>query len=365
MFDPREGIYNDGMNLGSAYGSNVPRAGVFSVIDLDIANLKRFLDGSFNGDFPNGTPYHAATGSNLAAASIPESNGWVVYISDRRGDFDFDGEYDMEDIYGNNDGILQFGEDTNNNGSLQADYFNEAVLYTGAGNHVPKGIAATIDHRIYRRAVRLINGTRLPGLYDSVNPGNTKGFTVATENGLYTLGNYNATGIGTVGTPTASTSYLPQNTSAHVPASIAADAISILSNAWTDGNGFERAFDKNNRIASETTVRFAMMAGDSRSSLIESGEPNQGGGDVQLSGGVHNFKRFVEKWSSRRMNYAGSLINLYNSRNNNAAFKCCSKVYSPPIRNWVFDSTFLDPDRLPPGTPYFQTIQLTGFQRLN
>ena len=365
MFDPREGIYDDGMNLGSVYGSDLPKAGVFSAIDIDIANFKKFLDGDFDPAFPDGTPYQTAIGSNLAAASIPNANGWVVYISDRRGDYDFDGEYDMEDIYGNNDGILQYGEDVNGNGTLQADYFNEAVQYTGSGSDIPKGVAATIDHRIYRRVVRLINGSRLPGQYDSANPSDTQGFTIASENGVYTMGNYNATGIASVGTPTPSIEYLPQDTFAHVPASIAADAITIVSNAWSDGNGFERAFDRNNRNASETTVRFAMMAGDSRSSLIEPGEPDQGGGDVQLSGGVHNFKRFIEKWSSDRMNYAGSLINLYNSRNSNAAFKCCSKVYSPPIRNWVFDSSFLDADRLPPGTPYFQTIQMTGFQRLN
>lgn len=365
FFDPREGIYNDGMNLGSTYGSNVPSAGVFSMVDIDITNLRKFLEGDFDANMPNGTLYQAANTHSLRGSDIPEANGWVVYFSDRRGDYDFDGEYDMEDIYGNNDGIMQFGEDVNNSGFLDTDYLHEAVRYTGSGNSVPKGIAATIDHTYYRRAVRLINGERIPGIYDSVNPINTKGFSFASENGVYTQGNYNATGIANVGSPTASDQYLPQNTAAHVPASVVGDAVTILSNAWTDGNGFKRAFDKNNRVASETTVRFAMISGDSRSSLIEPGEPSQGGGDVQLSGGVHNFKRFVEKWSGKRLNYSGSLINLYNSRNNNAAFKCCSKVYSPPTRNWIFEATFLDPERIPPGTPYFQTIQLTGFQRLD
>ncbi len=365
MFDAREGIYNDGMNLSSAYGSNVPSAGVMSVLDIDVANLRKFLNGNFDANMPNATLFHAAMGRSLAGTDIPDANGWVLYVSDRRGDYDFDGEYDMEDIYGNNDGILQYGEDVNNNGTLEADYSNEAVRYTGSGNHVPKSIAATIDHTYYRRAVRLINGTQLPGQYDSSTPTNTKGFTVASENAIYTLGNYNATGISSVGNPTPSTSYLPQNTFDHVPASIVGDAVTILSNKWTDGNGFKNAFNKNNRTASETTVRYAIMSGDARSSLIEAGEPNQGGGDVQLTGGVHNFKRTLEKWSGKRLNYAGSLINLYNARNNTAAFKCCSKVYSPPTRNWVFDTSFLDPNRLPPGTPYFQTIQLTGFQRLN
>ena len=365
MFDPREGIYNDGLNLSSTYGSELPWAGVMSAIDIDIANLRKFLNGDFDANMPDGTLYHTANGSSLTGAAIPEANGWVLYVSDRRGDYDFDGEYDMEDIYGNNDGILQYGEDVNNNGTLDVDYSNEAPTYTGSGSSVARGIAATLETKYYRRVVRLRNAQVLPGVYDSANPPNTRGFTVASENGVYTIGNYNATGIASVGTPTPSTAYLPQDTSNHIPASVVGDAVSILSNNWTDGNGFERAFDKNNRVATETTVRFAMMSGDARSSLIEAGEPDQGGGDVQLTGGVHNFKRFVETWSGKRLNYAGSLINLYNARNNNAAFKCCSKVYSPPTRNWTFDTSFLDPMRLPPGTPYFQTIQLTGFQRLN
>ncbi|MCV4819667.1 hypothetical protein OFM15_26655, partial [Escherichia coli] len=94
------------------------------------------------------------------------------------------------------------------------------------------------------------------------------------------------------------------------------------------------------------------------------GTPNQGGGDIRMNGGVHNFPRFLENWGSR-LNYTGSLINLFNSRNNNGAFKCCNNVYSPPTRNWVFDVSFRDINRLPPGTPFFQSIQLTGFERRN
>mgnify|MGYP003490562777 FL=1 len=105
-----------------------------------------------------------------------------------------------------------------------------------------------------------------------------------------------------------------------------------------------------------------MMSGDTVTAL--NGTPNQGGGDPRMNGGVHNFLRFLESWPTR-LNYAGSLINLYNSHNNNGSFKCCNKVYSPPTRNWVFDASFLDVNRLPPGTPYFQNIQMTGFQRIN
>ncbi len=364
VFDTREGLYNDSLNWSSTYGSNIPRAGVMSLVDLDVANLKRFLDGNFNSLMPSaGTVFAAANGRGLQNSDIPEANGWVLYVSDRRGDYDFDGEYDMEDIYGNNDGILQPGEDINHNGSLNVDFLNEAVRYTGSNTADSPAIAASIDHSYYRRGVRLINGTQLPGVYDPGNPLNTKGFTVASENGVYVKGNYNATGISSVGNPTASTQYIPQNTSTHIPASVVADSITVLSNNWEDSRSFRYPFSLSQRPATETTIRFAMLAGDARSSFEAA--PNQGGGDPRLTGGVHNFKRFLENWGGSRLNYAGSLINLFNSHNNNGAFKCCTNVYSPPNRNWVFDTTFLDPTRLPPGTPFFQNIQLTGFQRVN
>lgn len=372
MFDTREGLYNDTDSVfnptstsSPGYGTKVPWAGVMSIIDVDIANLKRFLDGTWNSNMPTGTPYYSATGHVLRGSDIPQNNGWVLYISDRRGDFDFDGEYDMEDVYGNNDGVQQPGEDVNANGTLQADYTNEAIRYTGgsgtsATSTVPD-IAAVFDHKFYRRGVRLINGTQPPGNYNSTTPASTRGFTVASENGIYVQGNYNATGIASVGTPTQATDYLPQGSN-DVPCSIVGDAITILSNNWNDGQSFVYPFDRGQRNSTETTQRFAMMSGDTITSL--NGTPNQGGGDLRMNGGVHNFLRFLENWGTR-FNYAGSMINLYNSANSNGPFKCCNHVYSPPTRNWVFDVTFLDVNRLPPGTPYFQNIQMTGFQRVN
>ena len=295
MFDTREGLYYEGtaFNTSTAYGSKVPWNGVMSMVDIDIANLRAFLDGNFDTNTPTGTPFATSAGRKLKASDIADANGWVLYVSDRRGDFDFDGEYDMEDIYGNNDGVLQAGEDTNNNGNLQADYFNEAVKYTGIGASQTPDIAAVLEHKFYRRGVRLINGTRLPGRYDSATPINTRGFTVASENGVYVYGNYNATGIASVGNPTKASDYLPQNTADHIPASIASDAVTILSNGWSDARSFTYPFSLSNRVATETTVRFAMLSGDTKSSLNQT--PNQGGSDPRLAGGVHNFKRFLGK----------------------------------------------------------------------
>lgn len=379
IFDTREGLYNDTTAVFDPtavanYGLNVPWAGVMSMVDIDVNNLRKFLNGDWDGNMPNTTPYHTATGHVLRGGDIPQptnvapkSGGWVLYVSDRRGDFDFDGEYDMEDVYGNNDGIMQVGEDVNKDGTLQRDnnFGNgEAVRYTGAGNHISPDIAAVFEHKFYRRGVRLINGQTIPGFYDTTTPPNTRGFTVASENGVYVQGNYNATGIASVGNPTPSTDYQPLSTSsANIPASVASDAVTILSNAWKDGASFSSPFNRSNRDATETHVRFAMLSGDAITSL--NGSPNQGGGDLRMNGGVHNFKRFLEDWGGTRLNYSGSLINLFNSHNNNGTYKCCVKVYNPPTRNWVFDATFLDINRLPPGTPYFQYLQTTGFQRTN
>ena len=404
MFDSREGIYNADsaiLNTAATYGTKVPWAGVISMVDIDVANLKRFLAGEFDANMPTATKYFNDTThvlrNNLTDPTrndVPQKSGWVFYISDRRGDFDNDGEYDMEDIYGNNDNVLQKGEDINANGGLDFSYLTplnptngEAARYTANnaftpplltaldpfspilpnyfGSFVSTGYAASVDHPFYRRGVRLINGQTLPGTYDSASAANTRGFTVASENGVYVLGNYNASSIVSAGTPTPWDNYRPLNTTDHIPASIAADAITILSNGWSDSRSFLNPYDitGGRRRAIETHTRFAMLSGDAQSSY--EALPNQGGGDPRLGGGVHNFKRFLEDWSGVRLNYCGSIINLYNARNNNSAFKVANLTYSPPARNWVFDSSFLDPTRLPPGTPYFQFIQTTGFQRTN
>lgn len=405
MFDPREGIYNESMDTTVAYSTNkVPLNGVMGVVDLDIANLRRFLNGDWDGRFPTlGTPFTAAMGRGLRSTDIPVSNGWLVYLSDRRGDWTFDGDYDMEDVFGPSDGVLQLNEDANSNGILDLDgvdpssnttrkyvwegskYLNDTTFLnadtyfklltpstpatTDRYSTANKDVAAFADHRYYRRGFRLINAAVLPGFTDLATPSNTRGFTIACEQAVYLMGNYNATGVTSVGNPTPAGNFLPQAaagviTNGHVPASVAADQVAFLSNAWTDGNTWRNPFDANSRLAANTTYRAAMLFGSPKMRLNDS-NPNQGGGDPGLDGGVHNFINMRESWSGRTLNYCGSLINIYTVRNNTGAFKCCGKVYNPPTRNWVFDSSFLDPARLPPGTPMFQYVQITGFQRTN
>lgn len=368
MFDSREGEHFD--NASNTYYTNlnnVTRNGIMSMIDIDVANMRRFFRGDFNGLFPIDTPFAISKGGvGLVNSDIPEKQGWVVYVSDRRGDADFDGQFDMEDVYGanlGNDDTLQAPEDVNGNNLLDVAYGSEAERYNT--NTILPDVAAVNDHMYYRRGVRLINGETIPGVYDSATPSNTRGFTVSSENGIYVRGNYNSTGVTSV-PATGNTPYnnfLPFDTNTHIPASVVADAVTILSNSWNDAQSFSSPYNQANRLASATTMRFAMLSGDTISSRDQT--PNQGGISPRLNGGVHNFKRFLERWTGVNFSYAGSLINLFYSQNNNGSFKCCNTVYNPPRRNWVFDSTFLQPDRIPPGTPFFQYVQTTGFLRTN
>jgi hypothetical protein len=365
IYSSREGLYNEDLAVGSSTSTSadwfylytgtspgtalgttfkVPVVGVMSVVDLDMGNLDRFLSGVFDAQFPGG----------LTAEDVPDNGGagCIVYVSDRRGDRDNDGEYDMEDVYGPNDGVMQPGEDVNKSGVIEADYDWEAARYNVS---LETDVAAVTDGKYFRRAVRVINGSVLT-LWGTLN----RGFSVASENGLYTLGDYNATGISAVGTPTQPAQY----TGAEVPTSLVADAVTILSKEWRDAKSFRNPCQYGTRTVSaagETAVRAALLMGDSRSSLRTS-EPDQGGGDANLSGGVHNFPRFLESWGTR-FNYCGSLINLFNSRQHDGAHKNGNKTYSPPTRNWVFNTAFLDINRLPPGTPFFQYIQMTGFRQ--
>lgn len=367
MFDTREGIPTDNTSHTNTFNANVvPNAGVMSMVDIDVENLKRFYNGSYNDLFPTTTPYAVSKGAgqSLKNSDIPTNKGWVLFISDRRGDRDFDGEYDMEDVFPDN--ILQYNEDVNENSTLERKFYPatnwEAPTYTTSVN---RSRAATTDHGYFRRGVRLINGISLPGIYDVAKPNQSQGFTVASENGVYVLGNYNATGVTLSGgsLPAPSQNYLPQNTVEQVPAAVISDAVTILSNNWDDAKSFRYPFTQGDRLATATQVRFALLTGDGITGNTSiSYNPSQFG---QLNGGIHNFKRFLERWTDVRLNYAGSLVNLFTSRNNNGFWKCCNAVYNPPIRDWTFDTTFLDPNRLPPGTPYIYSMTFTGFKRVN
>ena len=164
-------------------------------------------------------------------------------------------------------------------------------------------------------AVRVWNGLQLP----------TNGLTVATGRPLYVWKDYNAPILGST------------NTSTTRPASLVADAITILSDNWSDANSTSPV---DSRTAAPTTVNAAFLAG-----VVETTLGN-------YSGGMENFPRFLETWGLANIfTYNGSMVKMFPSLYATNAWNNNNNIYSPPKRNWAYDVNFDDPTKLPPKTP--------------
>ena len=194
-----------------------------------------------------------------------------------------------------------------------------------------------------RHVLRLVNGTRgnLP-----TRAGYTGGFTVASENPVYVLGDYNAA--------LADHAWVDAT---HAAAAVIADAVTLLSNNWSDLNGFNNPTAPGNRPGTETYYRLAIAGGKN----INFPQPIGwgAGNDYGTDGGVHNFLRYIEAWGAP-LHYEGSLVSLYYAQYGTGIFKCCNTVYSPPTRAYSFDILFLNPANLPPGTPMFRDVDNTS-----
>jgi hypothetical protein len=164
--------------------------------------------------------------------------------------------------------------------------------------------------------VKIVNGQTLPN----------RGLTISSPAPIYIQGHFNAPAahLGTT------------NTTLTKPASVVADAINILSTAWSDANSDK---DVSLRVAQDTTVNAAFIGG-----IV----PSNG---TSYSGGVENFPRFLENWNGKSLRYNGSMVVMFASAVATAPWSGNTQVYSPPRRDWSFDLNFLDPTKLPPGTP--------------
>ncbi len=381
LYNVREGCIN-AVNCNAVY-----ERGVTNVVELNMRNLARWLDGVYDANLLAGT--------NAVSTNIANPSGFTVYVSDRRGDKvrptvnlagatvnSTNGIVDNEDIYGPN-GVLDPGEDVLANGVLDKDTTelpDPAVLGGIYGADLTKRaltVAAwTNPGGFFRRSVRLVNAEDLLISGAAGKLSATQGISVSAENMLYTWGNYNTTGINvappngiaSLSDPAGPYHYLGDQ----VPTSIVCDAFFPLSKTWSDSAGAMYPSLLNRRLAdqnlpavtAETAVRAGLIAGNNLSALA--GAPDAGNsaaGESRLNGGMHNFPRFLESWRVR-WNFIGSLIPLWHSSQAVGQYNANSTIYGAPIRNWAFDSTFLDPNRLPPSTPQFQYVQPTAFRQL-
>jgi hypothetical protein len=300
-----------------------------------------------------------------------------VYFSDRRNNRDANGietgEYGFEDFVnpatagGAINNTLDPGEDLNANGVL--DIYGELPAYNGAANTLPPGAVApfnagarpwtlintpgAMSNRaiLFRRALKLVNG----GLGNIVAPG----FTVVTENPVYVQGDWNAGQAGF------------SNTDGHVATSVIADAVTLLSNEWTDRNSFVNPYcpipgaagalcgPANSRSrGTQAYYRLAIIGGKGMAFPQPAGTATDFGTD----GGAHNFLRYLEN-GNQAVNYRGSIATFFYNRQAVGTFKCCTTVYGAPQRNYAFDTDFLNPALLPPLTPVFRDLNALGFSQ--
>jgi len=400
IYNVREGRIST--NTSSPYDKTeeenaVYERGITSVVEINMENLARWMDGVYDTNLLAGT--------SAVSGNIKNPDGFIVYVSDRRGDNSksmtlpkfgsspvvtstfnaTNGMDDNVDIYGPND-IMDDGENVQETSQKAGDPLVKDLAElpdpVDDGNF---GNPTTLDERTkralnvaawtngsnyFRRAVRLFNAEDLQTSKASPTLSLTKGITIASENMVYTWGNYNTTGINQA--PAAGKSslndsaeashYMPVsvpilcvNCDRQVPASIVSDAWFPLSKTWFDSSSALYPDDLSKRYADlsvaavtdETSVRTGIIAGNNLSAIEDQPDAgNDANHESRLNGGMHNFPRFLEFWNTR-FNFAAN-----------------SKIYDPPIRNWAFDITFTNPLRLPPGTPMFQHIEPTGFKQV-
>jgi hypothetical protein len=180
-----------------------------------------------------------------------------------------------------------------------------------------------------RRGIRIKNGSIIP----------TSGLTIASNNPVYIQGDFNTGGTGAnvpsndPSNSNANGTYITPNSPpapqvngyTRAPCSILSDAVNILSNSWVDGNAGTVP------NASATTINAAVIAGIVPTASV--------GGDGSYSGGAENFPRFLENWANKTLTYYGSMVELYQSAQSTGEWGKAN-VYSPPTREWFFDTKF-------------------------
>jgi len=152
-----------------------------------------------------------------------------------------------------------------------------------------------------------------------------------------------------------------------VPASVVADAFTLLSDDWNDFNTFNSPFNVGGRASATANdyYRLGVVVGKGQSFPIPGWDSTtiDGSQDFGTDGGVHNFMRYLEQLRGT-LNYQGSIVSLYYNRQGVGLFNSGGNNYSPPNRGYQFDSNFLNPLLLPPRTPMFRDVNTTGFTQL-
>jgi hypothetical protein len=349
--------------------------GIMTSTEIDVGNLKKWLQG--------------AIGTSGKLVESTSQNGYILYYADHRGmlanpdpaaaitvkhgDFGYEDFVNPSSGSGASNNALDAGEDVNGDGKLQTYGAGNLGDAFAVANGDPTVSLNNVNNNCSnvgrmnrvsgaRHAIVIENGT-LGNLPINFAAG-TGGFTVASEEPAYILGNYNANDASPV--PPIGI-YQPLG-DPHASSAVIADTVTLLSKNWNNEQSMfnprttagsatcpgasslaSAAGNGSGRKACTTWYRVAIASGKS----IPFAQPSGTGQDFGTDGGIHNFLRYLEDWGSAKLIYEGSLVSLYFAQNGVGTFKCCTMVYNPPERHYEFDQDFTDPSKMPPGTPRF------------
>ena len=368
-----------------------------NAVEIDVGNLKRWLAGNI--------------GTSGTSVDYAAQNGYVLYFSDRRGMLKDPnaantrtGDAGLEDVInrssgvGQPDGVLDpipagrtfSPEDVNLDNHLDSwgalnmglGLWNDATHNLNAQINTPAhpdpfGVAggstrinscSTTGRKNWvsgaRHVLRLVDGSignvPLSPVATVVNSVTYNGgFTVAAENPVYIEGDYNtnaadwAAGVDQVGRRSS--------------AAVIADAVTLLSVDWSDLNSMVgNATTLGQRNPShDGYYRVAIAGGKNMTFQLPTWTtPAAPPRDFGTDGGLHNFLRYLEDWSSQTVHYKGSLVSLYNATYDTGIYKCCTVVYGVPTRDFIFDTVFSAPAGLPPGTPMFRDVNSLSYRQM-
>jgi type II secretory pathway pseudopilin PulG len=232
-----------------------------------------------------------------------------------------------------------------NNASVPAALKSQPIPAALQGKNLWNGVLYVTDitnSAAHRTGIRLLNGTSLPDGTNGSSP--AAGLTVASNNAAYIVGDYNTGGTPPVDSGTSLTANNYASGYTVQPAAVVADAVTVVSANWISGN-YNTVTTLASRTPANTTINTAVIAG-----IVSSN-------GSAYSGGVENYFRLLENWSGKRVTYYGSIINLFDSQQSTAPWQNTGVYYNAPTRNWYFDVNFLDPRKLPPGTPVARSLK--------
>jgi len=261
----------------------------------------------------------------FSSGSVTDNNSGLGFSADQR--IFATANADSSAIAGSFQNLGLAGSDTSEGGFVFHATINKTTYTAANGKQSPYGFV-------------LVQAQQLPGLA-KIGSSDPTGLTFVSDQAVYVQGDY--------------------NTVNWQPASILADSLNVLSNACLNTNfAIHKLSGQNCNTGSSaakitptpTTINSAFLAGTDITNSVETPGYN---------GGLENYPRFLEQWGGVLLTYRGSFVSTSTPLHVSGAMS--SQLYTPPARNWEYDTQFNAAENLPPLAPRFVYLKQESFTR--